>query len=71
MKTYRTTQGDTWDIIALRMYPALGGEKLMHTLIEANPAYRETVVFGANIILQIPDADIPVVQSLPPWKRGR
>jgi phage tail protein X len=70
MKTYRTTQGDTWDIIALRMYPNLGGEKLMHTLIEANPAYRETVIFEANITLRIPDVNIPVVSSLPPWKRG-
>jgi phage tail protein X len=69
VKTYRTVQGDTWDIVALKMYPALGGEKLMHTLIEANPERRETVVFEANIALKIPDADIPVVSSLPPWKR--
>jgi phage tail protein X len=69
MKAYRTTQGDTWDVVALRMYPNLGGEKLMHTLIETNPAYRETVVFEANVMLRIPDVDIPVVSSLPPWKR--
>jgi phage tail protein X len=66
---YRTVQGDTWDIIALKMYPNLGGEKLMHTLIEANPEHRETVIFEANIVLEIPTVDIPVVSSLPPWKR--
>ena len=71
MKTYRTVQGDTWDIVALKMYPNLGGEKLMHLLLQQNPAYRETVVFDANIFLRIPDVDIPVVSSLPPWKRGR
>ena len=70
MKTYRTVQGDAWDIIALKMYPNLGAEKLMHTLLQANPEYQETVVFGANITLTIPDVDIPVVSTLPPWKRG-
>jgi phage tail protein X len=69
MKDYRTTQGDTWDIVALKMYPDLGGEKLMHTLIEANPEHRETVVFSANVMLKIPDVSIPVVSTLPPWKR--
>jgi phage tail protein X len=67
---YRTVQGDTWDVIALKMYSNLGGEKLMHVLIEANPAHRETVIFEANITLEIPTVDIPVVSSLPPWKRG-
>ena len=71
MRTYRTVQGDTWDIVALKMYPNLGGEKLMHCLLERNPAHRETVVFSANVVLQIPDVDIPVVASAPPWKRGR
>jgi phage tail protein X len=66
---YRTIQGDTWDIVALKMYPELGGEKLMHILLEANPAHRETVVFEANVVLDVPTADIPVVSSLPPWKR--
>jgi phage tail protein X len=66
---YRTVQGDTWDIIALKMYPNLGGEKLMHTLIEAIPEHRETVIFEANIVLEVPTVDIPVVSSLPPWKR--
>jgi phage tail protein X len=70
MKTYRTAQGDTWDMIALRMYAERGGEKRMHTLIEANPAYRETVIFEANVTLHVPEVNIPVVPSLPPWKRG-
>jgi phage tail protein X len=70
MRRYRTAQGDTWDIVALKMYPDLGGEKLMHTLIEANPEHRETVIFSANAALDIPDAAIPVVSLLPPWKRS-
>jgi phage tail protein X len=66
---YRTVQGDTWDIIALKMYPDIGGEKQMHTLIGANSAHRETVIFEANVMLGIPTVDVPVVSSLPPWKR--
>ena len=69
MRVYRTVQGDTWDIIALRMYPKLGGEKLMDRLLEANSKHRDTVSFATNILLQIPDVEIPVVSSLPPWKR--
>jgi phage tail protein X len=66
---YRTVQGDTWDVIALKMYPDIGAEKLMHDLLEANPPRRETVIFEANVMLEIPTVDIPVVSSLPPWKR--
>ena len=69
MKTYRTVQGDTWDLIALKMYPKIGGEKLMDVLIEYNEKYIDTVIFPANVILNIPDVNIPVITSLPAWKR--
>lgn len=69
MKTYRTIQGDTWDLIALRMYPKIGGEKLMDVLLEHNPDHIKTVIFSANVILNIPDVNIPVISSLPAWKR--
>lgn len=69
MKTYRTEQGDTWDLIALRMYPSIGAEKLMDILLDYNPEHVHTVIFPANIILNIPDVDVPVISSLPAWKR--
>jgi len=69
-RTYRTTQGDTWDGIALKMYPDLGGEKLMDVLLEANTDYQHYVILPANIILNVPEVDVPLVTSLPPWKRG-
>ena len=69
MRQYRTRQGDTWDLIALRMYPKLGAEKLMDVLLEANSAWRHIVIFPANIVLDIPDVPVPVVTLLPPWKR--
>jgi phage tail protein X len=67
--TYRTVQGDTWDLIALRMYPKIGAEKLMDVLLEANPEYMHTVIFPANVILNIPEVNVPVISSLPAWKR--
>ena len=69
MKTYRTVQGDTWDLIALKMYPKVGGEKLMDVLLKYNPEHIKAVIFSANVILNIPDVDIPMISSLPPWKR--
>lgn len=69
MRTYWTQQGDTWDLIALRMYPNLGAEKLTDILIEANPDHIHTVIFSSGVELNIPDVDIPAVTSLPAWKR--
>ena len=64
MRAYRTVQGDTWDVIALKMYPNLGGEKLMHILLQENSEHQETVIFGANVMLRIPKVDTPVVSTL-------
>lgn len=60
-------QGDTWDMIALKMYPELGGEKFTSILIEANPEYIETVIFSAGAELVIPEVSVPASRTLPPW----
>ena len=65
-KTYTTSQGDTWDIIALRQ---MGSEKYMSLLIEANPKYNQVVIFPAGVAMVIPDAPVVTANSLPPWKR--
>ena len=64
---YKTSQGDLWDTISLRVY---GTEKLMHLLIEANPEYRNIAVFPANCKLQIPDAPRGERVAFPPWRAG-
>ena len=69
MRTYRTIQGDTWDLIAFRVYKKVGAEKLMDILLEANPDFINTVIFQANVLLKIPDVSSPIVVNLPPWKR--
>ncbi len=66
---YITRQGDTWDLIALRLWPKIGAEFLMTDLIEANLKYSATVIFPANIELEVPEVEIPVSKTLPPWLR--
>lgn len=69
-KTYRTQQGDTWDIIAKRQ---LGSENLMPALMEANLAQRRIAIFPEGVILNVPDlpeqTKTEVKLNLPPWKR--
>jgi phage tail protein X len=69
MAVYKTQQGDTWDLIAYRLYPKVGREMCMERLLEANEAHRETVIFGAGVTLSVPEIEIPAANNLPPWKR--
>ncbi|MDR3280936.1 MAG: tail protein X [Synergistaceae bacterium] len=71
MRTYRTQQGDLWDVIAYRMYPDVGREMCMSALIQANEQHRNIAIFPAGIELSVPDIDIPAVSGLPPWKRSQ
>lgn len=66
MREYITALGDTWDIIAYKMY---GNERQMSRLIEANSKHRETVLFPADIVIQVPDIAVTTSTVLPPWKR--
>lgn len=65
MRTYKTMQGDTWDIIAYKMY---GDERLMSKLINANPEVADIVIFSAGTIVYLVDEPVNTPQSLPPWK---
>ena len=66
MDKYTTVQGDMWDLIAKRKY---GTEKAMPVLLEANQQYADVVVFGAGIVLNIPEYEAPTPDTLPPWRR--
>ena len=70
MKTTTTIQGDTWDILAKRLY---GNELFMDVLINANINHRRIAIFPAGIVLQVPEVDTTALADdpdLPPWKRG-
>ena len=65
--TYTTRQGDTWDAIA---YRALGAERYMYLMLDANPEHNYTAIFSDGVVLvvpAIPAAELP--SSLPPWRR--
>ena len=64
--TYSTVQGDMWDLISYRVY---GTEKHVKNLLEANPQYRNVVVFPPGLTLICPDIPSSVSSILHPWKR--
>ena len=66
-KFYITTQGDTWDTIAFKLY---SNEKAMDKLIEANPAHRDTVFFSANVSLVVPVVEMKSTVPAPPWRQA-
>ncbi|MCX4326455.1 MAG: tail protein X [Lachnospiraceae bacterium] len=65
--TYTTIFGDTWDIVAYKVY---GNEMYMDILIKANLEYKDIYIFPAGVVLVIPGIDLEVSESLPPWKQG-
>ncbi len=66
--TYTTVQGDTWDVIAHRLWKR---ETLMDRLIKANPDYGDVLVFGPDVVLSVPQITVPdITPDLPPWMAG-
>lgn len=65
LRKYITTQGDTWDIIALHQ---MGSELQMSVLMQDNPSHIETVIFGSGVELLIPEPQPEVDVNLPPWR---
>jgi phage tail protein X len=64
--TYTTIQGDTWDIIAYKLF---GVESRMLLLMQTNPDHISTVIFSAGVALTIPEIPDAVSAELPPWKQ--
>jgi hypothetical protein len=78
IQTYKTTQGDIWDIVALRAY---GDEHAMHFVQGANFYERFRDEFPASVILGIPPAvtlqnnlkarrSLPNLKQILPWLSG-
>lgn len=66
MKTYTTVQGDTWDVIAKKVY---GREKLADFLMANNFEHLDTMVFSSGVVMNIPDKPAGADVELPPWRR--
>ena len=62
---YRTIQGDTFDVIAYRLFEA---EHVCGQLMQGNPEEMDTIFFEAGQTLIIPDIVLePARAQLPPW----
>ncbi len=64
MNSYTTIQGDTWDLIAYRLW---GSEYLLPLLLEANQEYRNTIFFTGDVVLNVPDVDTAIYTERPSW----
>lgn len=64
IKTYTTISGDTWDVVAKKVY---GGEYHADWLMRCNGSWLDVFVFDAGTILQTPE--MPDMRAeLPPWR---
>ena len=64
--TYTSIQGDTWDMIAYKVY---GRESAMTQLIEANDALAHIAIFPSGVKLVCPPIAPEASRVLPPWRR--
>lgn len=48
---YQTIQGDTWDMIAYKVY---GDEMLLYRLIDYNPDYAHIHIFDSGYYIEVP-----------------
>jgi len=64
--TYTTIQGDTWDMIAYRLF---GDEAYMEDLIMANPSYIDTLVFSSGTVLSVPELTEGQDDDIPFWRK--
>lgn len=68
-KTYVTVSGQTWDQIA---YEAYGDEHYCDRIMDANRDKLEYFIFPAGIVLQLPDREGLIVQTVssdfPTWR---
>lgn len=68
-KTYTTISGDTWDLIAYKVY---GYEHFCDKLMDANREYLDIMVFPDGVTLTIPHRDTFVADTVlsdqPNWR---
>lgn len=63
---YKTQQGETWDMIARKLY---GSGRYTGTLIQANLKYAKYVILPYGTLLNVPEVDSTEELPLPPWKK--
>jgi len=64
LSSYRTIQGETWDLIAYKLW---GSEYLLPLLFEANPQCRDILIFEGGLLLNVPEVLVEDVTERPEW----
>lgn len=64
MNSYTTSQGETWDLIAYKLW---GSEYLLPLLLESNQKYRHVIIFSGGIDLIVPSIDTAIYTERPSW----
>lgn len=64
MSNYTTIQGDTWDMIAKKVYD---DESCTSLLMEANPKLLDYFVFPEGIVVTVPEKP-EETDYLPEWR---
>ncbi|MBG9479370.1 tail protein X [Lysinibacillus sphaericus] len=64
MSSYTTIQGDMWDLIAYKLW---GSEYLLPFLFEANPQYKDILIFEGGLLLKVPEVLVEDVTERPEW----
>lgn len=65
MGSYETVQGDTWDMIAKKVY---GNEKYADFLMANNWHVLEYMIFPSGISLAVPELTEDIDLGLPIWR---
>ncbi|WP_304086412.1 tail protein X [Maridesulfovibrio ferrireducens] len=65
MLSYTTIQGDTWDIIARKLWDR---ETMCSDLMNVNPDHAETIIFSSGIVLNVPEIETAVTVTTAPWR---
>ena len=66
MEEYRTIQGDTWDMIAKKVY---GAERHLDYLMASNFELLDYFIFPAGIVVKVPELPAGISEDLPSWRR--
>lgn len=66
MEEYRTIQGDTWDMIAKKVY---GAERHLDYLMANNFDLLDYFIFPAGIVVKVPELPAKMSEDLPSWRR--
>lgn len=64
MSNYTTIQGDTWDMIAKKVYD---DESYTFLLMEANPQLLDFFVFPEGIVITVPEKP-EETDDMPEWR---